>query len=569
MVSFVFLDGKSYVSDSLMRLETVPLLYFLARKKGKESVCIIRRGSREQEVSLFLPDSRTAELINHNINRQSHGFFRKHPVTKAYQAGEENRIDIQEEAFEELMCFRLPRVLKEQDNAAIIIDLAVFCRCFRSMSGFREAYLSLSGAGKEGKDRLWLVAENQENTLDLLVGKDSIFRVKEGGRSLSPELTEMMEHAPDLPLFSEMRRRLGSSYSLVQDYSERGVRNTILRVQLNRVDGRLLSRKELEQMTWFLMRCRRSAQYQLQAGELSGVSHASSTHELEQLLMQPDVFEEVRRRAGQLSQAEKAETGALGSEIAVLKKTGSEESEEIQILPEWMERHASYIDILNSIDIFDPEMKEQVEQIRRGLEDMIRELSCARASEADGAVEEDLKEIAGIMKYAAVQGDYRTVECGLEVLEKRPGQHMDAKEDALLKGKTRLDCSERMFRLNRDIMRCRIELSGENEQQQRSRKEAAAYIDRYPWLKTVVSRLKTGASEELDADTHMKMMEFTRLTREAARHEAALRAILSRLHTLQEEYEQVSRQFEQLKYSDFMTGQGLVTGQSLVTDQRG
>ena len=528
MVSFVFLDGKSYVLDNLMRLKTVPLLYYLARKKRKRFIYIIRSGSKEG-VDLFLSDSASADLIN---VRQSQGFFRKNPVGRVYQPGERNSIDLQGEAFEELMCVRLPRVLREQENAAVLIDLSVFVFCFRNMPSFRETYLQLSDAGKVPDDSICLVVENQENLPDLFTGEHSIFKVKDLGRSLSPELAEIMEKTPEAPLFQEMQKRMGTRCFLLKDYDENGVRNTFLRVLLHSTDVRFLSREELERMTQFLMRCRQSMDYRLQAGEIGGVCDAASTEELEQLLMQTGVLEEVRVRAGQLSQ--------------------EDEKEERRILPEWMERSTQCIEILKGVHILDPEMEEQAEGINNRLEGVIRELSCVRASEDDRETEDNLKEIAEIMERSAAKGDYLTVERGLEVLEGWIVRRPDTPDDILQKQIARLSCSARLFQLNHDILQCRIELSEESERQKQSRKEAAAFISRYPWLKTVVGKMKSSSSGDLDADTHMKLMEFTELTREAARHDASLRAMLSRLHSLQQEYEQESRQMEQLKYMDFI-----------------
>lgn len=372
----------------------------------------------------------------------------------------------------------------------------------------------------------------------MLTGENSIFRIKEMGKSLSIELTEIMEKTPDLPLFPEMQKRLGSRCCLIRDYDENGVRNTILRVLLNSRDRNFLSREELERMTQFLISCRRSVDYRLQAGEISGICNASSTEELEELLMQPGVFEEVRDRAGQLS-----------------KKDGTKEQ---QTLPEWMERTTPYVEILNGIHIYDPELEEQAERMNLRLEAVIREFSYIRASEDNCDNEEKLKEIAEIMEQAAAKGDYLTFERGLDALEDWAAKRSEVPADILQKHRARLSCSARLFQLNHDILQCRIELSEESDRQKQSRKEAAAFISRNPWLKTVVGKLKSGISDELDADTHLKMMEFTRLTQEAARHDASLRAILSRLHSLQQEYEQESRQLEQLKYTDF-----------ILADQRG
>lgn len=528
MVSFLFLDGKSYVLDNLMRLKTVPLLYYLARKKDKRYIYIVRSGSKEG-VDLFLSDSASADLIN---VRQSQGFFRKNPAGRVYQPGERNRIDLQSDSFEDLMCARLPKVLREQENAAILIDLSVFVFCFRNMPSFREAYLQLSDVGVVADDSICLVAENQENLQDLLTGEQSIFKVKDQGRSLCPELAEIIEKAPEQPLFQEMQKRLGTHYSLLRDYDENGVRKTFLRVLLNSTDGGFLSQEELDRMTQFLMRFRQSMNYRLQAGELSGVCDADSTEELEQLLMQTGVLEEVRARARQLSQ-----------------KDGTQD---IRILPEWMERSTPCIEILKGVHILDPEMEEQAEEINIRLEGVIRELSCVRASEDDQETEENLKEIAEIMERSAAKGDYLTVERGLEVLESCLVRRPDTPNDILQKQKGRLSCSARLFQLNLDILQCRIELSEESDRQKQSREEAAAFISRYPWLKTVVGKMKSSASGELDSNTHMKLMKFTELTREAARHDASLRAMLSRLHSLQQEYEQESRQMEQLKYTDFI-----------------
>ena len=535
MISFVFLDGKSYVLDNLMRLTAVPLLYYMARKKGGKYIYIIRGGDRKEEIDLFIPDRESADLINY---RQTYGFFRKTPVMRTYQPDTGNRIDLQGEEFRDLMCSRLPRVLKEQGGAAIIIDLSAFVFCFRNMPSFKEEYLFLSGIGEAADSTICLVAQNQDNLADLLTGEDSIFRIKEMGKSLCTELTEIMEKTPDLPLFPEMQKRLGSRCCLVRDYDETGVRNTILRVLLNNRNRSFLSREELERMTQFLMNCRRSVNYRYQAGEISGICDAASTEELERLLMQQDVFEEVRNRAGQLSRKGRPK--------------------EQQTLPEWMERTTPYVEILNGIHIYDPELEEQAEKMNLRLEAVIKEFSCIRASEENCDTEEKLKEIAEIMEEAAAKGDYLTFERGLDALEDWTARQSDASDDMLRKFEVRLKCSARLFRLNHDILQCRIELSEESDRQKQSRKEAAAFITRYPWLKTVVRKLKSGLSEGLDADTHLKMMEFTRLTQEAARHDASLRAILSRLHSLQQEYEQESRQLEQLKYTDY-----------ILTDQRG
>ena len=509
-LSFVFANEDKYLLGNLVEMDLYPYLCYDLRAQGIEYIYMLRAGN--DGYYLMMQDEASERLLN---TTKLPRFFGKYG--RIYDRRRRERIDWDCQDLNDLLDSKLPTLLTQESNVAVIFDLATFCHAMRDdKDETLDTFIGLQNAAALHSNAIVLVGGVSDSMLrEQLAGKDSIFRHKDrNGQPLCRELADILEHPSNLPLYGEMKRRLGDRCVWLNEFSPDRVERLLRRMELESAPETFGEDQELRQLARLISGWYSSPRIRRKFGQLLRENKRHKFTDLRSDLRKTGTMFGLKKKLQEMMGEERTAGNSKGYIGVVAEDSIAEALQDIR-----------FTDAMRRTG--------EAEVLQERIDGICAAYQSPRVREIPENVRTELEKTVFAVTGAIENGDMNTVKYALDALEyaQKKNFQMDGDIGRIWRCKTALvTVSGNLSRLSQRKAEDLLQIDEYRARKRSLYAQQEQIIEKDPDVEGFLERMAADMEVDLYSYTGQNALEYCRLADKSNKLDEQLKAAIAR-HT--------------------------------------